>query len=162
MIIKLFRFIKSNKVLIFQRGLRDPVNPRWLNWGSGRSKMADSGFQGAVFILESYWLRSCRSIRSLRCQVVFPLNLPCAFTPKLPYVHLSMSRGQAWQGGRGKRVVAIQPKCTYFQNPSQLHLCTRRRGKGLCFEDFARGRIFSNNDVAINIQSQHIRIFIQF
>ena len=122
MIIKLFRFIKSNKVLIFQRGLRDPVNPRWLNWGSGRSKMADSGFQGAVFILESYWLRSCWSVRSLRCQVVFPLNIPCAFTPKLPYVHLSMPRGQAWQGGRGKRVVAIQPNVPIFKTlPSSTY-----------------------------------------
>ena len=53
--------------------------------------------------------------------------------------------------GEGKGV-ATQPNVP-ISKPSRLHICTRRRGKGPYFKDFACGQIFSNNDVAINIQS---------
>ena len=116
--------------------------------------MADFWHWCAVFNFESYWLWSYRRPIFLRLlNLFFPLNIPYASHPSLPRVHLLCSIGLCLVGGGG----LLTSQCTHFKSlPFYTHL-------ELCGSPFGilHAVIIFKHDVALNIQSLHIRVYIQ-
>ena len=136
--------VHCSNELLEDQALGDPVNPKWL----------------PVVPVDSRWLALARSIRfwillaaptgGLDTSVLLS-RFPAQFTlVALPQAHIFATRGLCLVRGKGKGG-CYPTQCTYFNPPGPV--CRCRRGKGVDSKDFARGRMFSNNDVAINIQS---------
>ena len=123
-----------------------PGKSKMAAWDAGGFKMAGVSAQYSILNFIGYAPTGGLGTSVLLSR--FPAQytlVPC--TP--PCTHMCNTRFMLGRGeGKG---VATPPNVPILNPPGPI--CTCRRGKGVYSKDFARGRMFSNNDVAINIQS---------
>ena len=127
----------------------DPVNPKWLPGVPANSKWLTSGFSGQYSILNSIGSGPTGGLDTSVLLSRFPAQYPLVHcTP--PCAHMCTTR-LCLVGGEGKGGVATLPMYLFQTLPAPYACVDVLRGPILRI--FARGRILSNNDVAINIQS---------